>query len=201
MYMSDTTRIHDLPTDPMNGGSISVANNGGNNINMSIAEQPTIHNANGGISLDPSTINQIVTGLQQATSSGITQLPSRDIPTSTQSISQDPYIQPNYIPPPSTNIQKDYIDDYDSNEEIIQKERKRETIVNKLENVYNEIQFPLLIALLYFLFQLPIVKSILFRYFPILFFKDGNINIYGLFFLSCTFSIVYYFLFKILTVL
>jgi hypothetical protein len=199
--MSDTTRIFDLPTDPMNGGSISVSNNGSNNINMSIAEQPTIHNATSGISLDTSTINQIVTGLQQATSSGLTQLPSRDIPTSTQAISQDPYIQPNYIPPPSTNSKANYIEEQETNEEIVYKEGKRETIVNHLENIYNEIQFPILIAVLYFLFQLPIVKSILFRYFPILFFKDGNINIYGLFFLSCTFSIVYYFLFKILTVL
>jgi len=183
--MSDTTRIFDLPTDPVNGGNIAVSGNGGG----IIQEKP----------LDANTINQLVTGIQQASSAGATQLPSRDIPTSTQNISQDPYVQPNYIP--QEQQQKLYIEEEASNASILQKEVHRETVFTRLDQWYNEIQFPLLIAVLFFLFQLPIFKTLLFRYFPILFFKDGNINIYGLLFMSIMFAIVYFFLCKILSYL
>jgi hypothetical protein len=189
MYMSDTTRIFDLPTDPVNGGNVAVSGNGGGPISLTIQEKP----------LDANTINQLVTGIQQASSTGATQLPSRDIPIVTQNISQDPFVQPNYIPPPSPEKQNMYIEEEASNESILQKEVHRETVVSRLDQWYNEIQFPLLIAVLFFLFQLPIFKTLLFRYFPILFFKDGNINIYGLLFMSITFAIVYFFLFKILS--
>ena len=74
---SDTTSIMDLPTDPTGGGSI------GGNISLS-ANESNVCNQNSvapnGVSLDQTTINQIVSGLQQASSTGATQLASRDIP-------------------------------------------------------------------------------------------------------------------------
>jgi hypothetical protein len=177
---NQVTRIHDLPSDPAVG-----------NISLEIKEKEM-----GGMTLDQSTINQIVSGLQQATSSGVTQLPSRDIPLTTHTINQDPEVQPNYIPKQET--QRDYIHEEETNQQIMNKETSRERLEHGLDSVYNEIQFPILIAVLFFLFQLPIFKKLLFQYFPILFFKDGNINLYGLLFMSSTFSIVYYLLFKTL---
>jgi hypothetical protein len=195
---SDTTSIMDLPTDPTGGGSI------GGNVSLSISEtNKVIPNANvgggqsQGVSLDQSTISQIVSGLQQASSAGLTQLQSRDIPRNTENIIQDPQIQPNYIPP--NRETEDYIGDYEDNDEIISKYNKRVEHDNSLDRLYDEIQIPLLICILYFLFQLPIFKRLLFKYFPVLFFKDGNINIYGYLFTSILFGVLYYFISKVTT--
>ena len=194
---SDTTSIMDLPTDPTGGGSI------GGNVSLSINEtNQVIPNANAGgqgqgVSLDQSTINQIVNGLQQASSAGLTQLQSRDIPRNTENIMQDPQIQPNYIPP--NRETEDYIGDYEDNDEIISKYNKRVDQDSSLDQLYDEIQVPLLICILYFLFQLPIFRRLLLKYFPVLFFKDGNINIYGYLFTSVLFGTLYYFISKVTT--
>ena len=96
------------------GGSMSQ------NINLIASEKnmmdPTNpnQNQNPNISLDQNTINQIVSGLQQASSNGATVLPSRDIPRNTMSITQDPHIQPNYITPDNNK----YILESESNDEI-----------------------------------------------------------------------------------
>ena len=194
---SDTTSIMDLPTDPTGGGSI------GGNVSLSISEtNQVIPNANvggqgQGVSLDQSTINQIVNGLQQASSAGLTQLQSRDIPRNTENIIQDPQIQPNYIPP--NRETEDYIGDYEDNDEIISKYNRRVEQDSSLDQLYDEIQVPLLICILYFLFQLPIFRRLLFKYFPVLFFRDGNINIYGYLFTSILFGVLYYFISKVTT--
>ena len=91
---SDSTSIMDLPTDPAGGGSI------GGNVSL-LANEKIATNQSGlgqmGVSLDQTTIQQIVSGLQQASSTGATQLPSRDIPRNTEGIMQDPQIQQNYL--------------------------------------------------------------------------------------------------------
>ena len=87
--MSDSTSILDLPTDPLGGGSIS------NNISLTASEtvnDPSQSQSQSAFSLDQTTINQIVNGLQQATLNGATQLPSRDIPMTTTGHSNDPQI-------------------------------------------------------------------------------------------------------------
>jgi len=173
--------ISNLPTDPVNGGSI------GGNISFSANEN--------NVTLDQTTINQIVNGLQQASSSGSTQLQSRDISQNVDNLVQDPYIQPNFIPPQSNN---DYISEYDNNEDIINNYNKNINNSNKLDQLYDEIQIPLLISILYFLFQLPIFRRYLYKFLPILFFKDGNINLYGFVFTSALFGMLYYILSKIM---
>ena len=192
--MSDTTNIFDLPTDPAGGGNIT------NNINLKATEtnlspQPT-NNANSQLALDQNTINQIVSGLQQASTTGITQLHSRDIPMTTNAITQDPNIQPNYIPPVQQK-NEDYINDYEETNEIMNSYNKNANIQNSLDEAYSEIQTPMLLAILYFLFQLPIVKKYLYSFFPALFLKDGNFNLYGYFFTSTLFGLIFYTLNKI----
>ena len=191
--MSDTTSIMDLPTDPVGGGSIS------NNISLSSSEnvviQPNIQlpSDSNGVSLDQSTISQIVNGLQQANISSVTQLPSRDIPMNTSTLSNDIQTQPNFVPS-SQNI--DYINNYENNANIINNYNRNLDNSNSLDDIYSEIQTPLLLAVLYFLFQLPFVKKNLFLYFPFLFSKDGNLNINGFIFNSVLFSLSFYLLNK-----
>lgn len=194
--MSNTTSILDLPTDPSGGGSIegnvSLVANELSKENMISNDNS---NAQTSINLDQTTINQIINGLQQASSSGITNLPSRDIPRNTTQITQDPQIQPNYIPPP---LQKNYIEDDDTNENMIYNYNKNIKSQDSLDSLYNEIQIPLLLIVLYFIFQLPIFKNTLFKYLPTLCNKDGNYNISGFLFTSFLYGTSYYFLSKII---
>jgi hypothetical protein len=186
--MSDSTSILDLPTDPFGGGNIS------NNITVTSSEMNKEQSqSQSAFSLDQTTINQIVNGLQQATLSGATQLPSRDIPMTTTSHNTDPQIQPNYVPPPTT----DYIKDYQDTNDIVQKYNSNINRQNSMDETYNEIQTPLLLAVLYFLFQLPFFRKFLFIYFPVLFSNDGNLNINGFLFTSILFGLLFYILNKI----
>jgi len=183
--MNETTSILDLPTDPIGGGNIS------NNISMNSSENITIdQQQSSGLSLDQSTINQIVNGLQQASVTGITNLPSRDIPMTTTGHSNDAQVQPNYVPSPQQN--SDYIKDYEETNDIINNYNRNTDRMNSLDETYNEIQTPLLLAVLYFLFQLPFFKNFLFSYFPVLFSNDGNLNLNGFLFTSILFGLIFY---------
>jgi hypothetical protein len=196
--MSDTTNIFDLPTNPAGGGNIT------NNINLKATENNipnqqnmsmNMNNSDAPVTLDQNTINQIVNGLQQASTSGLTQLPSRDIPMTTNAITQDPNIQPNYIPAPTKN--EDYIQNYEEADDIMNSYNKNANIQNSLDETYSEMQTPLLLSILYFLFQLPIFKKYLYLFFPALFSKDGNFNLYGFLFTSALFGMIFYLLNKI----
>ena len=186
--MSSTTDINSLPTDPSGGGSID------GNISLTTNEMQSNANSN---MLDQTTINQIITGLQQASTNGITNLPSRDIPRSTAPITQDPAIQPNYIPTaPSNRYIEETESDYENKENMIKEYNKISETRDNLDSLYNEIQVPLLLSILYFIFQLPIFKTTLFKYFPFLFNSDGNINLNGLLFMSFLYGFAYYVIFK-----
>jgi len=178
-----STSIQDLPINP-------VGNDNTKNVSFSTTEA-TSNN----ITLDQTTINQIINGLQQAGSS--TQLQSRDIPMSMDHLVQDPNVQVNYIPPVQ-NSAKDYIQEEENNEDIVDNYNKHIQKIDKLDQMYNELQIPILISLLFFIFQLPIFKKLLFAYFPILHFKDGNINLYGYTFKSVLFGLFYYILVKLM---
>ena len=185
--MSDSTSILDLPTDPVGGGSV------GGNIALTAQEtMPQQSHQAPGMSLDQTTINQIVNGLQQATLAGATQLPSRDIPMTTTGLSADPQVMPNYVPPPMP----DYIRNQEQTSDMINNYNKGKQINNSLDDMYNEIQTPLLLAVLYFLFQLPFFKRFLYTYVPFLFSNDGNYNINGFLLTSVLFGMLFHLLMK-----
>lgn len=192
--MSDATSIFDLPTDLF----------GGENINIKAQEKPNTENDQhnqsfsgaSGMSLDQTTINQIVNGLQKASMTGSTQLPSRDIPMTTSDMTSDPEVMPNYLPPPLKQ-QKDYIKNDATTNDIITNYNKVKQTNDNLDYMYNEIQVPILLSVLYFLFQLPFFKRFLFTYMTILFSNDGNYNINGYVFTSVLFGLLFHLLTKI----
>jgi hypothetical protein len=189
--MSDATSILDLPTDPVGGGNVT------NNITITAQEKnsQTQQPSTPGMALDQTTINQIVNSLQQATLAGATQLPSRDIPMTTNGLSADPQVMPNYVPPPPTqNI--DYIKNYEQASDMINNYNRGKYMNDSLDDMYNEIQAPVLIAVLYFLFQLPFFKRFLYAYIPFLFSNDGNYNINGYLFTSVLFGLLFHLLMK-----
>lgn len=184
--MSNSTNINDLPVAKENVQMVM------NDTSVFTPQQQTSvsqHN----VSLDPDTINQIVNELHQATLSGSTKLSSRDIPMDTLPIQQDVETSPNFIPE-ITKEHNNYIPDDDDLETIVKKHNKQMVNQNNIENIYNELQTPILLGVLYFLFQLPILKKMIYQTFPSLFMNDGNLSINGYIFYSTLFSVVFYFL-------
>jgi hypothetical protein len=120
-------------------------------------------------------------------------LPSRDIPMETSSYMQDEEIQPNYIPKPKLNA--DYLRDYEETADIELKTHKqkkhRESMIDTL---LTEFQAPIFVAILFFIFQMPVVNSLLYKrlsFLPI-YNMDGNINFNGLLLKSAIFGAFYY---------
>ena len=186
--MANTTNINELPLNPVGGNG---------DIQMTATEQPGQQQQQSSqMKLDQTTINQIVSGLQAASVAGITQLPSRDIPRSVEPLTQDPQVQPNYIQPAR---QRDYIKESDSSEEMIRQHEKVSRDDKRTEQLYDELQTPVLLSILYFLFQLPILRKVLLQYLPVLFGADGNININGLGVMSIAYGGCYYFLNKMMS--
>lgn len=197
---NSTTNLHDLPTDPVSGGSIggnislvtTETSQYNNNIVPNVGADSSSSAQNSSLSLDQNTISQIVNGLQQASIAGMTSLPSRDIPRNTEGIISDPHVQPNYVPPPISTRQ-DYIRDEPLYTTSVENNK------GSFDTLYDEIQGPLLLGILYFIFQLPAFKRIFSQYASFLLNGDGNYNIQGLFFISAFFGLVYYGLIKIMT--
>jgi hypothetical protein len=122
-------------------------------------------------------------------------LPSRDIPQNTLSVVQDIQTTPNYIP--SSN-QYDYIDQDVNNNKVVSSYERLERISDGVNSLYEEFQYPLLIGILYFIFQLPIFKTSISIHFPYLITKENTYNLYGYLFVSFLYSLSFTFLFKII---
>ena len=140
--------------------------------------------------------NELISQLQQASSQGATSLPSRDIPSNPIQVNNDVEIKPNYVPPPPTH--EDYINNMQTPEHLIQENNRIQNNIDSLELIYGEFQLPLLVCILYFLFQLPIFKKNLKKIIPSLFGDDGNPNLYGYFFNSALFGIMFYILLQLI---
>ena len=197
--MSDTTDISDLPNSP------------GNNITLEMKEKPTqmqmsmlSQNGQGmpkaGVqgmplqSVPQTDVNQIVTGIQNAAAAKMTALPSRDIPMMTHPHTQDKQSRPNYIPQPKQHI--DYIKQHDSIQSMIQKERKQHTKEDRLEDIYEEMQTPIFVMILFLFFELPFFQRILQKQLPSLFSKEGTQLIGGYLLKTILFGGSFYFIQK-----
>jgi len=124
-------------------------------------------------------------------------LPQRDIPMNISQHVQDEQIQPNYIPKPK--ITSNYIQEYQqTTDRKIREHEKNVMREKKAESWFNEFQIPIMIALLYFIFQLPIINTIIFKRFSFLsiYREDGNFNLTGLTLKSLLFASMFYSLHK-----
>jgi hypothetical protein len=205
--MTDTTSIDDLPGVPATAtqGSglvqnqkpeipIQTYNPNVSGVQMPLQQQQQQQQQQQGT--PPQTtvasnmnVNEFVSGLQRATSSGLTALPIRDVPRNTDSVVSDEQTVPNYIP----RDQVDYIRDHHENTRSFMDHRARSGNQSEsLDVIYDTLQVPILLAILYFTFQLPVMRKYLLLYLPSIFNKDGNHNLSGLLFISVLFSCTYY---------
>ena len=162
----------------MNGALPPVASSSAQNTNPNIAAKP------------PSTanMNEFVSGIQAAAASGSLGLPSRDIPQQQTHLTQDAVTKPNYVP----NGPDDYILKHQTQDEIIKQHVTKEKRGENIDEIYTELQAPILVGTLYFVFQLPVVKKQMMKLLPSIFLKDGNLNLSGYITYSILFSGMYY---------
>ena len=120
-------------------------------------------------------------------------LPQRDIPMNISEHIQDEQIQPNYIPKPK--LTSDYIQEYqESTDRKIREHEEKKMREKKAASWFDELQIPIMIGLLYFIFQLPIVNTVIFKRFSFLsiYREDGNFNLLGLTLKSLLFASMFY---------
>jgi hypothetical protein len=196
--MTDSTSIDALPTP--------------NNINMNVTEQPVQPTPQPNIqqasppppqisqppqppqqnvpsiappNLNSTTINHALSDMQNNTM----QLPTRDIPMETANIIQDEQVKPNYIPNENT---PEYIEEKDTYDSMIEQNKKKQEAQDTTDLIYEELQFPVLVAVLYFLFQLPAVQKKFITYLPSLFNRDGTMSLGGYLTKSLSFGGIIY---------
>ena len=200
--MSGVTSIDSLPTDPSVSSNLSDPVQ--NNVKLEVNEKQHVSFSDdtkpndGGTMpniVQQKTINSLVSGIQQAAAAGATQLPSRDIPMSQNTVHMDNQVDPNYVP---TQPTVDYVTNQQTEEAYEEQMRRNMNKKDNLDAVYDQLQIPILISLLFFLFNLPYFKKLLLNHANFLFHKDGNYNIYGFAFTSLLFGIFYYLLKTIL---
>jgi hypothetical protein len=161
--------------------------------NQKVPNPPTQQPIQQPTELSQESIHQIVQGLQQA--GGATLLPNREIPTNnTGHITQDEEIKPNYIPKTENT---NYIEEESSMESLIQQNKNKKVEQDRLEMMYDDLQTPILVMILFFFFQLPFFQKALSKYAPSLFSRDGNPAFSGYFVKTLMFGITYYIITKI----
>ena len=177
-----------------NVAGVNMMNGGGMGMQMPQQQQPQQQQQQ-----QQHVMNELVNGIQRASVSGMTNLPSRDIPMNTTNMMNDDQIKPNYVP---QNYMKEEFQDYigQHEEEDMSEIRysKHVNNVDTMENFYKLIQVPLLVGVLYFAFQLPVFRKYISKYIPSVFNVDGNYNISGLVFVSSLFALGYFGLTKVL---
>jgi hypothetical protein len=193
--MNDTTSIDDLPGIAGGGG-------GGGGIvqnalkpeiphqtySPNVVSQQPLQQQQQQVNSDMN-VNEFIGGLQRATASGMTALPIRDVPRNTESVVSDEQTMPNYVP----KAPHDYIREHHENTQSFLQHHERSTNRGEsIDVVYETLQVPILLAILYFTFKLPVMRKYLLMYLPSIFNKDGNHNLSGLLFISILFSCTYY---------
>jgi hypothetical protein len=141
--------------------------------------------------LSQESIHQIVQGLQQA--GGATVLPNREISTNNNHITQDEQIKPNFIPKTANS---NYIEEAHSMEDLIKQSQNKKVEQDRLDVMYEELQTPLMVMILFFFFQLPIFQRTLTKHAPSLFLRDGNPSFSGYFVKTIIFGVTYYIITK-----
>lgn len=140
-------------------------------------------------------VGQVQGGSGQSPSVG-QGFPPRDIPKMDPSqIIIDEQARPNYIPTEHQTIDQAYLQQYEKNtqreiDEYLDK-HKRES---KWTSIWESSQIPIMIGLLFFVFNMPIASMLIKKYMSVMDMHDvdGNFSISGLLIKSVVFGITYY---------
>ena len=186
--MSDITRIMDLPeniTMQMTQGTR------GDGINTSYSPIDMHPNPYGH---PPPSMPSMPT---PTTNNPNQRLPSRDIPQDPSYLVQDAEVLANYIPPVTDGSRKtaEYMRQYDeANDKKIYAHKKEKETKTRVDKLAEDGQIPILIAMLFFMFHMPIVDNYMTKTFSFLSILDvdGNFNMNGLIMRSVTFGFMFH---------
>lgn len=141
-----------------------------------------------------------------------TQLASRDVPQSNFQQSADIQSHPNYVPGQmktdpvrqttqddlqqqnmaSASAETDFIEKHN---ESLQRKELQETKSRKMESVFEmmmeQIHVPVILAILYFMFQLPFFNERLRTQLPFLFVRENKMSVYGIVLKAILFALSY----------
>jgi len=168
-----TTSIDDLPTKDeanitLETSSVPVQQTGERAMDSG-APQPNIQ-------LSTSDISKIVEGIQMASANNMTALPSRDIPQNQSTITNDPQVQPNHVPEKKGG----FVEEFDNTHaRLYQEQMQQQKNAEQLDSFYDKLQTPIMISIIFFIFQLPFLNKFLYRYLPSLFLKEKQLSIGG----------------------
>jgi len=124
---------------------------------------------------------------------GHQRLPSRDIPMNQLEYQQDEAIQANYVP--RAKLTSDYIKEYElASEKTMRQHEQNKYREQAAGDLFSQLQVPILIAILYFIFQMPIINTLFRKYFSFLsiYHDDGNFNFMGLILKSMMFGSIFF---------
>ena len=210
--MSDTTSIDDLPLSSQTPGNNHhphyqhTGGGGGGGGGAPLIYSPNVGGIEPMMSHGPPQIpgnvmNEVMQGVQRASANGMTMIPTRDIPMNPNSFTHDDQARPNYVPDPrSVHFQDgaDYIKDYQSMESIVRANARQSNQLDTIEAIYYDIQMPILVGVMYFIFQMPVFRAQLLHFLPSLFGEDGNFKMIGLTATSAMFALVFFIIMKLL---
>ena len=133
------------------------------------------------------TINtdEFLAELKDASSAGLTTLPSRDIPTQPEQTTDSQVIQ-NAIPQATRT---NYIEDEASAEQIIDRKRTSDNDNSYYNDLVTENYVPILASLLFFLSQLPTTRAFLTKNLPFCYHAEGEQTIQGMLIMSLFFGL------------
>ena len=80
---------------------------------------------------------------------------------------------------------------------MLEKNKNKQQQQDRLDQIYDEFQLPILIMILFFLFQLPFVQKKLIHFFPSLFLKDGLMTMGGYITKTLLFGASFYLIVKL----
>ena len=206
----NTTAIHDLTPDEFqiqgqgqgNGNRTSSGGGGGGgSIGIGRLSEPIVIEKGKGelpnVSYEPLNVhpNPYLQGMVEIPSAAHPNaLPSRDIPQNNLQYTQDEATLPNYIPPPASGRKVRFVDEF--NDTHVEKFRQKKYRKRLFEDLWDQLQIPLLVALLFYCLTMPFFDHLfhgtLFHWAPVLFTQTtGEINTYGRALKAVLFGIAY----------
>ena len=197
-----TTELSNLPSDPsvpLNGNSVAQqVPQIPENIKLETqAYQNDLDvKPNAPPMADTKQMNSMVTEIQNAAKQGLTRL-AEDIPQQTAQVVQDPQSLPNALPEESKTTHIDYIQNTATQEEIANEIKKQHNKQTTVEFILEELKFPLVLAIVYYLFQTKTFKTLILSNVPSLLNEMGGYTTNGFLMVSTLFGAIIYGIIKV----
>jgi len=165
MSSPGTTDLADLPALPIDGEPVQL-----HTMEKNVAVDNPAAKLHDERERDTKDMNALVTSIQTASATGALQLPQRDVPQSQDHLTHDSQVRANYVPPAGA----DYIGAGPTSDEIMRQHAAKQKAHDAGDRTLDMLQMPIILSILYFAFQMPIIRKFAYDKLPFLFSKDGN---------------------------